>query len=556
MGHDQGNVPITVLVAPQGSIISRTCIVGFAFFIFSHTATTQPSLRNRCGFVDRTTTDHMAKLAEGIQALVRPSLPVATESSSGRFRIHYATSGSDAVSPIDVDGNSVPDYVDDAIESLEHAWRTEVDTLGYLPPPSDGLDGGTAAMDVYVRDLSKAGPSGTSYYGVTTLDRLISTSPADRYTTWMEVDNNFAETDLDTFGDPAFSTFGIDALNVTCAHEFHHTIQNGSYGLSGTQLMMYELTSTWMEMRVWPEVRDWAVYVNAFMYNPERWPFSETVAANGYVWSWYGNVLAEVAPNMLRSVWQKIAVKTQPFPALIEACSENGTSFSEVFCQRLNALFQTGTRGSANAYIPKADSIDEIRLYTDEQAIAPSMVSSGNLRPFEVRAIRYSVPSSVQGNSPVSVAVLITWPDETALANGSTQSLQSYTVTITASPLPTDAVIPGTTWGMRVSPSTLCFFLVGAQTRKPASPFPQPISLSATRRLFVPIEGGIPGQKVSLTLLTASTIGIYTSEESVELSGDLIVAPFDLPIDLAPGTYLVSVETVSTRSLLKIAVQR
>jgi len=536
-------------------LLSRTGMVWFAFFVLYHSGASQPPPSSRCGFAVRATPERVAKLREGVQALLRPSLPNFIDAPLGKFRVHFTTVGTDAVSAADTDGNGTPDYVDHTIRALELAWRAEVDTLGYLSPPPDGTDGGSGALDVYVRDLSKAGPSGTSYYGVTNLDRLLASSPAERYTTWMEVDNNFAESDRDMFGNQAFSTFGTDALRVTCAHEFHHVIQNGSYGLSDTQLMFYELSSTWMEMRVCPDVRDWAVYTNVLLGDPEQWPFSLASVTNGYLWGWFGNVLVEVSPSTMLEMWQKIALKTRPFQALVDACGSHGVTFADVFCTHLPALYNTGWRGASNPYIPGADSLNEIRLYTNERAIAPSVISTGILKPFEVRVLRFSVPSN--GNlEPTSLAVMLTWPNEAAFVSGNSQIVQSYTVTVTSTPSGADAVIPGTTWGVRVSPSDVCVVLNGAQTRKPTSAFPQPISLSTTRRLYIPVTTGIPGTSVTITLMTAMTVGIVATTVNVELNGDLIVAPFDLPESLTPGTYLVRVESGSTSSLQKISVRR
>ncbi|HLP28972.1 MAG TPA: MXAN_6640 family putative metalloprotease [Candidatus Didemnitutus sp.] len=503
----------------------------------------------------RTTPEQVRKVQAGIQAIQRPSLPFFVDATSGLFRVHYATTGPDAVSVVDGDGNAVPDYIDECIRTLEHVYRAEIDTLGYLPPPSDGGEGGNGAIDVYVRDLSQAGPSGSSLYGITTLDKLIGSQPIDRYTTWMDIDNNFAESDRDLSGNPAYATFGIDALRVTCAHEFHHVIQIGRYGLAVQQRMFYELSSTWMELRVWPDVRDWAIYASELFADPERWPFSDPDVVNGYVWGWYGNVMAGISTNSMRFAWENIAQGTMPAQAVVNAYAQSGANFRDVFCAQLPTFYQTGSRGEANTVIPGAESVPEIRLYTDERAIAPSVISSGFLRAFEVRALRFSVPSA-SGDEPVSVAVILTWPNESAYIAGDATSATSYTVTVTESPLPTDAIVPGTSWGIRVAPESICVVLDGAQTRKPASPYPQPLSISATRELFVPVANGSPGEKVTLTLMTVSTIGMAATTSTVMLDGDRIVAPFELPDDLAPGTYLVRVESKGTSTLLKISVRR
>ncbi len=536
-------------------LCSRAGSLLFAFCFLCLAAIAQPPTTARCGFAERVTPNLISKIHEGVQAVLRPTLPEFVESGDGRFRIHYAASGPDAVPNVDSDGNALPDYIDACFNALGRTWRAEVDTLGYLPPPADGSEGGSAALDVYVRDLSKAGPSGTSYYGVTSIEKLIGSVPIDRYTSWIELDNDYSEDNRDATGAMAYSTFGIDALNVTCAHEFHHTIQNGSYGLANTHLMFYELTSTWMELRVWPDVQDWTVYANALFENPERWPFSNVSPSTGYVWGWFGNILAEVDPSTMRLTWEKIALGSLPFKALVDVCLQRGSSFADVFCRHLPTMYRTGSRGAANTIIPDASALKEIRFYNNESAVPPSAISGGNIHAFETRAMRFLVPS-INSADPVSVDVLLTWPNEIALVNGNSTTLLPYSVTVTSSPLPTDAVIAGTSWGLRVSPAEICSYFSGAQTRKPVSPYPQPISLSTTRRLYVPITDNMPGNNVTLTLMSSMTISITSAIATVELDGDLIVAPFDLPTDLSPGTYLVRVESKMSSMLMKIAVKR
>ena len=268
-------------------LAARSGVFLFALVVLTHLSVAQ-EVGNRCGFSDRSSAGLRGKIAEGVQQL-RPSLPSFVDAPSGRFRVHYTTEGTDAVPASDINMDGVPDYVEECVSALELAWRVEVDTLGYLPPPADGGKGGNDAIDVYLRDLSKAGPGGSSYYGLTSLDTRLQAAPAETYTTWIDVDNDFAESDRDARGNASFATFGIDALRVTCAHEFHHVIQCGRYGIAGSNRSLYELTSTWMEIRTWPDVRDWAAYTSRLLLTPEQWPLSDESANTGYVWGWFGN---------------------------------------------------------------------------------------------------------------------------------------------------------------------------------------------------------------------------------------------------------------------------
>ena len=146
----------------------------------------------RCGTpyllqaVDASTEHQRLKLVQR----PRPSTQHSLLTSSGHFRVHYDTEGSDAVDPADADGNGIPDYIDLAATVLDSIWVLEVEQLGYNPPPSDnGLDGGDE-YDVYVIDLGHGGGCGLSapLYGCA----FPATAGATTYS-HLEIDNNFTD---------------------------------------------------------------------------------------------------------------------------------------------------------------------------------------------------------------------------------------------------------------------------------------------------------------------------------------------------------------------------
>lgn len=531
---------------------TRSGAILFAFLVFTGASLAQ-GLSNRCGFTDRSAPDIRGKISEGVQQL-RPSLPTFLDSPSGRFRVHYTTDGSDAVPRIDANGDGVSDYVEECIASLELAWRVEVDTLGYLPPPSDNGAGGSDALDVYLRNLSKAGPGGSSYYGLTSLDIKVQSTPTERYTTWIEIDNDFAESDRDAQGNVSFATFGIDALRVTCAHEFHHTIQSGRYGIAGTNRSLYELTSTWMEIRTWPAVRDWAAYTSLLLSTPEVWPLSGESANTGYIWGWFGNALAAAHPDIMRSMWEYVATNMRTTTALVEACKKHDTTLSGIFCSSLQWLYRTGSRGAGNPLLPGAELLPEIRLFSDRRVEPPTTTEVGRLVGFEVRAFRFSVPSS-SSRPPVSVGVIVCDADESGYANRGSGPDGRYRIELMSAPSGTDMRIDGTQWGVRIE-SEYCSFVEGAQTISLGGPYPQPLSLQRSRRLYIPIASASLGSRVSLSLLTIGGVAIRTATANVVLDDDRIVAHMDLEGDLPPGTYLICTEASSGTTFHKVLLQR
>lgn len=534
------------------SITARSGAIIFAFLVLMSTSQAQ-ELGDRCGFSDRSTIGIRGKIAEGVQQL-RPTLPLFRDSPTGRFRVHYTTSGPDAVPTDDATMDGVPDFVEACVEALELAWRVEVDTLGYLAPPPDGGAGGSDALDIYLRDLAKAGPGGSSYYGLTSLDARLRSTPTETYTTWIDVDNDFAESDRDARGNISFATFGIDALRVTCAHEFHHTIQSGRYGVAGISRSLYELTSTWMEIRVWPSIRDWAAYTSRLLLTPEAWPFSSESANTGYVWGWFGNALSAAHPDILRSMWELIATDMRTTTALVEACRKHDTTLTGVFCSSLPWLYRTGSRGAGNLILPGAELLPEIRFFSDRTVQTPTTTEIGRLVGFELRAFRFSIPSS-SSRPPVSVGMIVCDADETAYANQGSGPDGKYRIEATSTPTGADMRIEGTSWGLRIE-SAYCSFVEGAQTISLSGPYPQPLSLRRDRRVFIPIANESLGTRVTLSLLSLSGVAFRTTTATVVLDDDRIVAPFDIDGDLAPGTYLVRAETPRTSTLTKVLIQR
>lgn len=508
----------------------------------------------RCGFLENI--QHTSDGAVVILAQIRPTLPLSLESPSGHIRVHYTTSGVDAVPTADLDATGVPDYVEQAVSALVIAWDFETGTLGYLPPPSDGVLGGSRALDVYLRDLSKAGNTGNGMYGRTNFEDVIAFGPPERHTSWIEVDNDFSPDDSNIHGQKVFATTGVDGLRVTTAHELHHAIQVGAYGFAKVQEMLYEMTSTWMELAVWPGIRDWATYMTLLLTKPELYPFSEPSGGNGYPWGWYGAVLQSYeGKHILRTTWEHIALGERPFQALDNACDEKGVPLEQMFCDALGVLYRTGSRGHLNTVLPYADSLPEINLFVDLPAKAPSEIVSGVIRPYDVRALRFSVPSIVDANRPVSTTLLLTWPNTDALIGSDPNRTTAYTVTLTDSPTGSDTRLNGTSWGVRVTPAEICFRVEGVQTERAESPYPLPIAYGVQSVLSVPVPSALPSDVATITLLLPSLVALSRDTEPVVLDDTRIVVDWKIPATLRPGVYLLNVDCAGITALHKIMVR-
>ncbi len=531
MGYDQRDVPLNIYLI----------VAAFLLLVIPSKARNESPIR--CGF-------H----SQGILAdRARPTLPEFVDDAEGLFRVHFTREGIDAVPSADLNLNNIPDYVEYALEALNRSWKLYTDTLSAGPVPRDGANGGSSAIDVYLLDLSKIG---YGLYGETVPETKISSPHFPKYTSWMQLDNDFAETDRNVFDQQVFATYGIEGLQITCAHELHHVIQIGVYGDAAVQLSIYEMTSTWMEQRCYPDIRDWAVYAANLFEQPTLWPFSDPRSGNGYVWGWFPNVYRKrVGDDLISALWSKIGSGARPFNALVDAGYDLGYPLDSAFIDLLPYLYHTGSRGDENPILPGADSLPEIKLAVDDVAQEPSTIHSGALRPFEVRAVRYQVPAA-SGGSSINTGIVFTWADPNAFVQTDVPGSQNYTITLTPTPTTTDVLIKGSTWGVRVQGANVVAYVEGAAYDATPAPYPQPLVLSTTTQVRIPVNSGVSGDDVTVEMMTVQGLGL-AKQTSVLMFDDVrLVATLDVPSDITPGTYLVSVQTNGERTMHKIMVKR
>ncbi len=245
------------------------------------------------------------KQKEGItKILSRPSTQTSVVSPSGRFRIHYDTTG-----------YSAPSYsVEEAAAAIDYVYDYETGYLGYPPAPSDNGAGGDDKYDIYIANLGNV-------YGMTIPETDITSNTS---TSFIQMDNDFFN----------FNTEGLDAAKVTLAHEYHHAIQLGNYQSQSSDRFYYEITSTAMEDFVYDDIDDYIAYmINYFRY-PER-TFSQTRGA-GYdlaVWNIYLKEKFDAASDttgfhIIKRSWEMMRGR-RALSAIAGALEEAGSSFQK-----------------------------------------------------------------------------------------------------------------------------------------------------------------------------------------------------------------------------------
>ncbi len=332
--------------------------------------------------------------------LARPNLQKSYNSVGGHFKIHYDTSGSNAVYHPTEDSNpanGIPDYVDRCAEACDYSWLKEVDSMGYKQPPSDGSAGGDNKYDVYIVSL------GWGFLGATSSES--PTSPNWSYTSYIRVTNDFS-----VYGYPN----QYDLMNVTIAHEFFHAVQFG-YDLyegydSGWRPYWMEISSTWMEDQAFDDVNDYVGYLSYFYYYP--WislkafssSFPSPRAYHPYASCVFAIYLSEqFGVGVMKDIWEECGriQYANTFAAIDTGLAAFGVDFDSAFKEFLVWNLFTKSRADAVNYYSEGSSFPEIKILDQQKhSVYPVNVPSIDSLPENLAAnyVRFTpVVDSVGG---------------------------------------------------------------------------------------------------------------------------------------------------------------
>ena len=145
------------------------------------------------------------------------------DSEDGFFRVHWTHQGEDRIGEDDEDGSGVPDDIERVLAGLTEG-RQLFEGFGYRPLVPDLGEGGSSAIDVYVRDIDAFGFA----YPVD------SDREAPVASCYMELDN-------------ALRAQGDGVLESVAVHELHHCVQY-TY-TPNAHSWIYEATATLEQYR-------------------------------------------------------------------------------------------------------------------------------------------------------------------------------------------------------------------------------------------------------------------------------------------------------------------
>ncbi|MBL0173896.1 MAG: hypothetical protein IPP94_01310 [Ignavibacteria bacterium] len=450
-----------------------------------------PALRH-CGFDLTVETTRRLRSMSGarLQALQSLRAPVLMQrsilSASGRFRMHFDTSGSNAASLIDAEGarlqGTALQYAEAVGRFFDSTYLVEVTETGYAAPP---MEAGATAYNVYIKEMG-------GYYGVTNPESSIpSTTRQPLWTSSIDFDNDFAGN---------YVTKGLDGARVTAAHEFHHMIQMGTYGTWSNDQYFHEMTSTYCEQLVFPFVHDYYQYLKDFFARPER-AFSTYPANDGYNLVLFPVMLdAKHGRGVMLRTWE-LMKQSDPVTSLDEALrglpapSDLGTEY----CRLWRWCYFTGTRTNQAVGGERFQNAADFPLakLASDLPVNDKVTFTGALPPLSSMYARASSGGD-------AVAFSVTNGD----VSGAVQkSMAGVAFTLEAGPAVSGAgAIPiGNGWSYKFTPSApvFCVSVLGVLSEG-AGVSPNPFRPEKDGVIRFGVKGNFTSPRVTLTVFTAS----------------------------------------------------
>jgi hypothetical protein len=542
----------------------KAIVFSVAFFLAlsSVAYAANEDISSKCGTFTPESLTRLNAISRGKSILDdRPILQTSHASPSGFFLIHYDTTGKDAVAPIDINQNGVPDWVDSTGIYLDYAYQIEVRDMGFPPPPSDGNAGGTPQYDFYILDLSTYNSYGI--YGITKGESNISGGTLTRYTSFILIDNNFSNRDVRTDGKQVFNTFGYDALKVTTAHEFHHAIQMGVYGIPAAQSdpAVNEMTSTWMEYRVHPDKVDYIFYLNPFFSQNVSYCFGKSEADYGYRYS----IVLEYCHNyygdaFIKRIWEIIGSGIVPYQAIDNAFIERGTTLAEAWCGFMPWIYHTGKRAVKDKYFSKASAFPEFSYNRQGLYSPPSFTATGIIRPYEIQLTQCKLPAEQPNSTPDTVDFIVTYSSTPDIVKH-TESPGGYTLVCSLSALPN--LIEGTKykWNITTQNPEICqthYLTNGFSATTSDFPFPNPFHSGIDAALYFPVPADANyNDKIVLTIYTLDWQSVFSAEIAANIYEGKRLVQWYPDIHLLPsGVYLYTLDIQDKTTLGKFSVVR
>ncbi len=325
------------------------------------------------GLIDNTITEEMV-------STVRPVMQRSEMSPSGKFRIHFDTTGANVPIMRDDEGNIVPnttyrEYVDTLKVIADSVWRTEVEIFGFRAPVSDAERGGGDEYDIYIVDL------GGGWFGETVPEYdfpIGSVQTNQQYTSFMRIENDFGI---------GYRTKGLNALKVTVAHEFQHAIQVSGTGLWMNDFYFYELSAEAFEPVVFPDIKDYINDVKIYFANISSIPLFSKIYP-GYERAIFGlYLIRRFGTDVMVNLWEEMRT-SRPIPALHKSLLQAATTLEKEYVEFADWIYFTESRADSIHYFPDARLFPSLTFYRSILADNSVQFVQGSAKSFSTHFIK------------------------------------------------------------------------------------------------------------------------------------------------------------------------
>ena len=296
--------------------------------------------------------------SEALGRTMRPENDTFAISLSGHFYIHYDTTGNAAPDMTDIDGNGIPDYVDEVGIMADSAHHVLVDLMGYDEEPDD-KEGG---YDIYIK-----------YYGS---DYVYGYNYKESGgASYLEIDNDYGPQSEKS----NFNLSPIQIMRISLAHEYFHGIQWGYEDNHVPNEYFYEMTSMWFEDVLIPDGNDYLDgWADPLLDNPTA-DFDNT--GKGYELALFGHYLSSFIDEkgiedakestIMREIWERYS--EHPTSAFLAVKHVLSTKYDVPFIEAWVDFI------SRNLYNGIYTDMDNFYYYIDQKLIDPIKTNSADL---------------------------------------------------------------------------------------------------------------------------------------------------------------------------------
>lgn len=331
---------------------------------------------------------HTDKFQEDFRIPMQSKYP----SKEGYFVIHYDTTGSNKVDLTDNNMNGVPDYVDSVAFYFDVAYNFLVNGLNYNPPPPDSGFGGDDRYDIHIVNLVA---EDYAIYGYTEVELDINPPLKNpRHTSSIYIDNDYSPFDSIKVANgnktPAYAITGINAVKITSVHELHHAIQFGYGYPDNNGIAFMEMSSTWLESELYPDLNNYLAYIGDLFKSLESYPLSEANdAQTGYRWNVLFKFLSEAySPDLILTFWNFILEEYDGFEALYYSIEKHNLDYNAVWTEFLSWIYHTNTRSNGDIYFADATRFPRLALNVNENMTSEIFEYVELLQPYQFLPIR------------------------------------------------------------------------------------------------------------------------------------------------------------------------